>query len=191
MDLSNAFNSIDRSAVRSAVRRVVPALAPWVDFCYDQDTPLMLGLHRLASGRGVHQGDPLGPALFALAIQECIHSAREETISEYPNELDFVAFYLDDGVLGGTSRATLKFCEKLERQLLDVGLTMQRSKCKVIPAAGHCHGIPEGAYGDFDFDAEGNFELLGAPFGSAAFCCGHTRKRKQKGLGSAGADRLS
>ena len=31
MDLSNAFNSVDRSAFRAAVRRVAPCLAPWVD----------------------------------------------------------------------------------------------------------------------------------------------------------------
>ena len=32
LDLSNAFNNVDRSAFRAACRRVCPTLAPWVDW---------------------------------------------------------------------------------------------------------------------------------------------------------------
>ena len=70
MDLSNAFNCLDRSAFRQAVRRVVPSWAPWVDFCYSESSPLFLGrAHTLESARGVQQGDPLGPLLFSLTLQ--------------------------------------------------------------------------------------------------------------------------
>ena len=57
MDLSNAFNCVDRFRVRQAVRRVTPCLAPWVDFCYGDSSPLLLGTTRLESARGVQQGD--------------------------------------------------------------------------------------------------------------------------------------
>eukprot|EP00973_Karenia_brevis_P060508 8415618-Karenia_brevis.AAC.1 len=70
LDLSNAFNCVDRSAFRSAVRRVAPGIAPWVDYCYGCRSPLLMDTHRLHSERGIQQGDPLGPALFALAIHE-------------------------------------------------------------------------------------------------------------------------
>ena len=61
LDLENAFNSVDRSAVMAAVRRVAPGLSPWVDFCYKRSSNLMLGHKKLVSARGVQQGDPLGP----------------------------------------------------------------------------------------------------------------------------------
>ena len=49
MDLSNVFNCLDRSAFRQAIRRVAPELAPWVDFCYGDLSPLLLGDHQLES----------------------------------------------------------------------------------------------------------------------------------------------
>jgi len=180
MDLSNAFNCLDRSAFRQAVRRVVPCIAPWVDFCYGDASPLLLGDHPLESARGIQQGDPLGPALFSLAVQGQIHKARAETLREYPGELDFTVFYLDDGVLGGSSRAVGDFCERLGRYFLDVGLTMHRGKCEIVPAAGPEHQVPVDTFQGFNFRTEGNFKLLGAPFGTQEFCEAHTRRRKDK-----------
>lgn len=180
MDLSNAFNCLDRSAFRQAVRRVAPALAPWVDFCYGEASPLVLGKHRLESARGIQQGDPLGPALFAIAIQEQVHKACAETLKEFPGELDVVVFYLDDGVVGGSSRAVRDFYLRLEPSFAEVGLTLQRGKCEVVPAAGTEHQVPADAFRGFKFNADGNFKLLGAPFGSQEFCEAHTRHRNEK-----------
>ena len=38
VDISNAFNCVDRSAVLQAVRRVAPELTPFVDFCYKEQS---------------------------------------------------------------------------------------------------------------------------------------------------------
>ena len=94
MDLSNAFNCIDRAAVLQAVRRAAPELAPWVDFCYSADTQLLLGTERLDSARGVQQGDPLGPALFALTIHPKILKVKARVAELLPNEIDLATFYL-------------------------------------------------------------------------------------------------
>ena len=72
IDLANAFNSVDRVAFMKAVRQHCPCIAPWVDFCYASPSVLSLGGTPLSSSRGIQQGDPLGPLLFSLALQEQI-----------------------------------------------------------------------------------------------------------------------
>ena len=78
VDVSNAFNIVLRTAVLRAVRVHFPSLAPWVDCCYRHSSTLFTGsddaaLQIIPSTRGVQQGDPLGPVLFALAVQPSHH----------------------------------------------------------------------------------------------------------------------
>ena len=69
VDLSNAFNTVDRSAAISALSKDVPELAPWCRFNYGSPAHLHCGDRCLSSTQGTQQGDPLGPAMFASAIQ--------------------------------------------------------------------------------------------------------------------------
>lgn len=180
MDLSNAFNCIDRSAVLDSIRRVTPELAPWVDFCYAHDSNLLLGSEKLVSARGVQQGDPLGPALFAVAIQSAIAAAKRQVLDELPGELDWTVFYLDDGVVAGTDAAVARLCDLLKTAFADIGLDLTYPKCEAIPAAGCNHDVRRTLFKDFVWIEDGNFKLLGSPFGSPEFCCEHTQKRKRK-----------
>ena len=79
LDLCNAFNAVDRWAVRAGARAMAHNLVPWVDACYGADTALILGGKRMNSRRGVQHGDPPGPALFGMAIHEGIGRATEAT----------------------------------------------------------------------------------------------------------------
>ena len=54
MDVSNAFNTVHRSAVLRAVRVHFPSLSPWVDCCYRRESTLFTG----SGYQGVQQGDP-------------------------------------------------------------------------------------------------------------------------------------
>ncbi len=180
MDLSNAFNCVDRSAVLAAVRRVVPELAPWADFCYKHPSRLILGGSLLHSERGVQQGDPLGPAFFALAIQSAVANVKSAVESNHPQELDFTVFYLDDGVVAGTGRAVSQFCTLLRAELANIGLDLALDKCEIVPSAKDHHAIPAHLFPGYLWVPTGDFKLLGAPLGSLDFCTAHTQKRARK-----------
>ena len=67
VDLWNAYNSVHRAAVVGALEELSPALLPWTRFCL-QPAPLFCGGMAIMSTRGVQQGDPLGPLVFAAAL---------------------------------------------------------------------------------------------------------------------------
>jgi hypothetical protein len=170
VDISNAFNSIDRYAVLSNIRRVVPYLAPWCDFCYTGSSKLLLGSSVLSSARGVQQGDPLGPALFSVAIHDTIKRVARQAEDAYSGEIDLKVFYLDDGIIGGTGRAVRLFCDALRTEFAEIGLDMCFDKCEVIPAAGANHTVDTQAFSDFIWNDSQCFSLLGAPIGHQDFC---------------------
>ena len=92
VDLQNAFNTVDRSALLHEVRRGLPSCAPWADYCYASPPRLLLGGRVLTSERGVQQGDPLGPAFFSLAVHSAILEAKAATDAAVPGALDLVLF---------------------------------------------------------------------------------------------------
>ena len=92
LDLRNAFNCVDRAAFLEAIRIFSPGLAPWADVCYSEASWLLFGDKKLKRCRGIQQGDPLGPALFSLAIHSRIVAAKESVNQVYPGELDICIF---------------------------------------------------------------------------------------------------
>ena len=82
VDQANAFNSVTRSAVFEAVKEHVPKLLPFVQWAYGAPTSLhLVGAHPntppIQSQTGVRQGDPLGPLLFALALQRSLQRSQQ------------------------------------------------------------------------------------------------------------------
>ena len=89
---------------------------------------------RIHSQRGVQQGDPLGPSLVALAIHPRILEAARVAESQHPGDIDFKAFFLDDGVIAGKAQAVQLFLATLEHILRVTGLEVARNKTEVAPA---------------------------------------------------------
>ncbi|KAK3867440.1 hypothetical protein Pcinc_027098 [Petrolisthes cinctipes] len=81
VDMANAFNSISKKAVLEEVIRRFPAAMPLMSQAYSQPTPLQLSRFRRWSQWGVQQGDPMGPLLFAFAINPVIRSLTSPYMS--------------------------------------------------------------------------------------------------------------
>ena len=144
LDFSNAFNCVSREVALSQARKHFPALAQWSMWCYREPSRLQFGEHVLASSSGVQQGDPLGPPLFAGAIQPL---ARELKASP----LELAVQFLDDGVIAGDVPTVGAAVLGLERKAADIGLTLNLSKCEVV-AAGSVDYLPAWAGSAVAFD---------------------------------------
>ena len=87
LDISNAFNSVHRTAVLHSVRTHFPPLRPRVDCCYRHDSTLFAGADNVASQ--VITSARSVPVLFALAIHPVIQEARRITDFSHPCGIDF------------------------------------------------------------------------------------------------------
>ena len=67
-DLINAYNLVNRQAMLAQVKEHFPELLPWVSTCYGSPSHLLFGDKVIASGTGLHQGDPLASLEFTLAL---------------------------------------------------------------------------------------------------------------------------
>ena len=111
------------------------------------------------SQEGVQQGDPLGPFLFSLGIQDLINDCTSE----------FNCWYLDDGTIAGDVRSVLKDATLITNAFSSHGLKVNPSKSELIlvnPLSNLCNKAPE----FFNAIMEGikivpksNLKLLGDP----------------------------
>ena len=171
-DFENAFNTIDRGRFLREVRHHLPGLAKWTEFCYGRHSKLFFDGAILNSEVGVQQGDPLGPLLFALALQPVLIK-----LANIPN-LDLSFSFLDDLCLAGDQFAVAEGIRELKTSAASLGLRLNSSKCELVPA------IPGGRGIDWELfeqsmprRLDGCFKLLGAPVGTAEYCQSLTKKR--------------
>jgi hypothetical protein len=132
--MRNAFNAIRRDKILSVVRRRVPELYRFSWQAYASDSFLFFGDTTIMSATGVQQGDPLGPALFSLAIDEAVRSVST----------DLNIWYLDDGTVGGAVEDVVSSLVGIIPAFADMGLEINDAKCEVFLL--NCSRQQEGEY---------------------------------------------
>ena len=195
-DFENAYNGVDRGLIETELKANFPALLPYFYARYGTRTKLFvptLGTNVWVwSECGVHQGDPLGPFFFSLALNailrdECATGAGDAM--DIGEILPLVLAYLDDIIIVGTMEAAAKLAAKLARRTVEVrsGLTFNGAKClcyspTVEPEARRAALVAAFAAAEvpvacLDLTSiklpqcgSGGFILLGAPIGSDQFC---------------------
>jgi hypothetical protein len=122
VDFKNAFNSLRREVFLKEVKTQIPDILPYVLQCYGSQTNLMYNTHVIPSLEGVQQGDPLGPLLFCIAINDHIKKL----------ESNLNAWYLDDGSLGGDANIVIEDLLRIRAMKEKLGLELNDAKCELL-----------------------------------------------------------
>ena len=121
LDMQNAFNTVRRDHFLEVCSSRAPSILHLASTAYATSSNLVIGNETILSETGVQQDDPLGPVLFALAVDEIAWSVRS------PINI----WYLDDATI---SVPVESVCEDLRRiipMLSDIGLEVNPTKSEV------------------------------------------------------------
>ena len=121
LDFANAFNSLHRDAMLSAVRDKIPEIYKFCFLSYGLPSSLKFGDCLIPSQEGAQQGDPLGPLLFCLTIQPMLQSLSST----------LVIGYLDDITLGGDEQVLAADMVQIQEQGEALGLRLNITKCEL------------------------------------------------------------
>jgi hypothetical protein len=152
VDMRNAFNMISRQAVLDECSKHFPELLPWVAWCYKAHPQLWHALGRFVSAAGVQQGDPIGPLLFAVALNRLIVTIN--AIEGIKHNL----WYLDDGLICGTRQAIMDCLQAILSAQFWTGLEVNMKKCELFSNSDLSY-FPA----DIKKSNSSNMEILEAP----------------------------
>ena len=76
VDFTNAYNTVDRTAMLAAIGEMCPSFLPYANWCYGGATTLKADGFSIASTVGTQQGDVCGPLFFSVTLQKVIEAAE-------------------------------------------------------------------------------------------------------------------
>ena len=121
IDLRNAFNSLRRDKILAAVRENIPEAFSFFYQAYSAESLLIYGQTTLASATGLQQGDPAGPALFSLTIDDLIKSLTAELNT----------WFLYDGTMGDSVDKVLGDLDTLLAGFPELGADLHGDTCEL------------------------------------------------------------
>ena len=156
IDLANAFKCVSPGMDDAMGGHVLPPR-------------LQSAGRKLSDSRG-STGGTARPSLFALAVHPCIIEATRVAESQHPGDLDFKAFFSDDGVIAGKAQAVQLFLATFELLVREIGLEVARNKTEVALA---CSAVQNFTLHDFEgctWVPDNNIKFLGAAIGTQESC---------------------
>ena len=113
IDMHSAFNSLRRDSFLSVARVRTPGLYNLLWQAYSSPTRLFFGEEEFASETGIQQGGPIGPALYALSVDEAARGGQSSK---------FNVWYLDNATLGDSPERVYDYLVVLLERLRAIGL---------------------------------------------------------------------
>jgi hypothetical protein len=164
IDISNAFNSISREAIKDGIMRYCPYLLSYFLWAYGDATDLVLINGKVIgqSSSGVRQGDPLGPIFFSLGF----HGPLLDTKEAFP-DVDLMA-YLDDGVFHSNITRAIEALKFFTTALKKVNLKINLKKTVIFGNSHIVDNFFDPDLPDICHSSHG-FVVLGCPIGSSDF----------------------
>ena len=156
VDLRNAFNSVDRNAVLTAVNNT--QLCAYTQWAYGLPSILRFGTSTLSSSTGVQQGDPAGPVLFAFALAGVLDNLR----NLFPGDMLDI-WYADDGYILGNCDSVAKAFDMLIDPLKAIGLQINLDKCALWTHNNNIDNIIPGVSTVIINESEFPLTVLGLP----------------------------
>ncbi|CAE1263915.1 unnamed protein product [Acanthosepion pharaonis] len=122
LDMKNAFNSIRRDHALEVCHQRTPSIFKLAHLSYSHPSMLIASHNIISSATVIQQGDPLGPLLFAMAIDGVARSIASL----------FNIWYLDDATLGGPIEAVAADLRRVIPALSLLELEINSSKSEII-----------------------------------------------------------
>ena len=159
LDMRNAFNCVRRDSVLETCLHRAPSLYRLAHLAYSQASSVLADGHIINSCTGVQQGDPLGPILFALAVDDAACSPTSK----------FNVWYLDDATIAGDADSVISDVRQVLPALARLGLEVNPTKSELINLGLSSeeferarHAI-EGSLAGVTVTPSNDVELLGSP----------------------------
>ena len=181
-DFKNAFNTVHRGKALKALAEEpeMMRLLPLAKWAYESPAPLLMRneqrkLTQLESTSGVRQGDPLGPMLFAMALQPVLKKlqASHPTVS--------ILAYLDDVVIMGKADDMPLAIHSLAQEAASIGLQLRADKCLVY---NQDEAVAQALATEVECEATSSgFTILGSPLGSAVHVAAKTLEKVKDAIG--------
>ena len=117
---------VDRQTFINEVKLKFPSIYNWVIYCYGDESLLDYDGFTIQSSCGVQQGDPIGPLLFALALNMLVEKINASC------SLPIHIWFFDDGTLVGCKAELLKALNILSIEGKQYGFEVNFEKCELF-----------------------------------------------------------